>query len=361
MSMKRALLLLLFLGMVLAGSALEIGDLNHVVGYNPIFIEETPTDVQIMVNVNPSKGVYAYNLTMSLYNLPPGITVIGDATKTFQSVMDMRQTWTVTATEPDTYDFADAFKVVSWDNAVTLEVDKQYEETGEKITTIRGWTDSDALCEKHNRSGSFWGDENNCQVRINAEVCNVDKLAESSGVFSFECDLKEGNNTIEIKATDPGENTAETTVYRYYEKPFFEKYGAMLIGVGVLMFLGGLVFVLKRMKDSQEQLVEETKQIVDEALAKEKLEDLLAAEKHLLKIYIQSLGGATGVIKQLIPIWEKIIEQDQRLWDAPIMDDYSALVLEANPYLKTVPPGVWYIVREQYNRLMRGRKGLSGK
>jgi len=70
--MKRALLLVMLLGMALAGSALTKDDFSYTVKNNPVPLSEKDSLVQVIFNLDQHAPVNAFNIT-ARFVAPTGI------------------------------------------------------------------------------------------------------------------------------------------------------------------------------------------------------------------------------------------------------------------------------------------------
>ncbi len=356
MNKTSAVALLLLLGVALAGSALENNDFHITVWDNPKLLKQGGNTVKISIEVDARKAQTAYGVTVRF--TPPHALSSGETEKTISEAITptayQSAYWEIGATQLGTYDLSNAFEVVSWDDSVELDADKLPETTNEKTVTISGQTDGATYCEEHNYSG-FWGEPENCQVRIflNAEEAG---WAAKDGSFSFEHGLEEGENQIIIGAMDPGGNTNETTEVTMYTPPWEQKHGTTLLLVGGVLIAGALAFVLKRVHEMK-QIEENVKTIIDGAIAKAQLGDLLEAEKQVFDTYQQG-KGLRSLILQLTPLWKKIIELTpdlNSLTGEETEGEITAVLMDANPNMRTLTSGVRFMIVKQYISLVKKR------
>ena len=68
--MKRALLLILLLGVAVAGSALTVNDFNYAVQGTPTTLLTKPMNITVSFRLIPQAEYSAYNITVMMAKLP---------------------------------------------------------------------------------------------------------------------------------------------------------------------------------------------------------------------------------------------------------------------------------------------------
>ncbi|MFC2174665.1 hypothetical protein ACFLQ2_02235 [archaeon] len=350
--MKRGLMLILLISTVLAASALEKSDFSYGVKDNPVELTENHQFVVVDVKLDARVGVNAFDVVSQFKSLnsvqakAETITVDSLVAETGAEVL-----WELKATQPGEYDLSNAFEVVSWDDSVALDVDKLPAESGEQTITISGWTDAATVCERHNFVG-FWGERENCQVKIT--VGNGEYWAERSGVFTFEHELKEGENEVTITARDPGGNTEEKTVVIAYVPSAGdvakENVIPIVVGIIAVIAMAGL-FVLWRSKQQSKKVATE---ITEKALADFSLDELHEKQRKLFEEHIklsQQHGGYSPISgNKLLYIFDLITKKDQ-YYSQPFTDVMLAIKEHEEIFKdEQAPPVIRRILLEQYSK-----------
>jgi len=352
--MKTALLLVLLLSTVIAASALEKSDLTVVPESNPLYLETGENGISVIVSVNPQRTEAVYGVSLKFVPIS-GISS-SETEKTLPEAVTADYEgitgWTITAIQAGTYDLSGAFEVVSWDDSVSLEMDELPGVSGEKVVTISGWTDAAKYCEEHNYSG-FWGERENCQVKITAG--DEEYWAERSGVFSFEHELSKGGNRLDLRAMDPGGNTNEAVVMIEYVPTIMDTLKEQIIPVVIVLvvFIAGIIgfFVLWKGKREAKGIA---KEVTERALAEFSLDELHERQRKLFQEHImksQQRGGYYDVTgKQLLYIFDLITQKDP-YYQQQFPD--SALAIKEHEGIfkdEKVPAVIRKILLEQYSK-----------
>ncbi len=307
--MKKALLLVLLFSIAIAGSALEKNDFSYLIENNPRSLDVEYSKVNLALRLEPKVKNPAFNVTLKLKNTLE--TQSKEETKSIPSLKLMHNViieWQLKATEAGTYDLSNAFEVVSWDDSVSLQVDAYPENSNQKIITISGWTDTATLCEKHNYSG-FWGEQENCQVKLTAN--GKEYWAERSGVYSFTYELEKGENRIDLHAMDPGGNTNEQVLMITYTPSIMntmQEYIVWILGIVIVLGIIAAILISKFVLNKSEQIATKTYE-------EHSLDELKEKQTKMFQTLIINSSKAGGFHKQtaleLIELFKTIIKKDE--------------------------------------------------
>ncbi len=293
--MKKAWLLLTAL--ILIPSALAVQEPALQKNDFSITVRQRPDSIRTQTS---ARGHSAFNVTINAkthekeFNLTPSsqkLLVLQEEKS--------KNIWGITGSLPSGYDLPNTFKVVSWDNTTQLEPDPIPDENNQKIIEISGRTDPAIECNQSKK----------CRTTILVNEKELGK-ADEDGSFTFNYELKEGENQLKIVAKDPGDNKNIQTLTTSYMVPFYRKYQWPLIGAGILLALFAAVIVGLIVKKSTEKEIGETKH----ELTEKELKKLRKKERKLLKKYGRGGGGRAAVI-QLKEVWEEVIERDPEFQD----------------------------------------------
>ncbi len=348
--MKAGLLLVLLLGMALAGSALGKEALVCTPLQKELALELPQQEISCLLMLDPRATAGAFNVSV-VSRLPSGLLAQGGDIRVVDYLgpaEKAKMAWLVSG-EPGTYDLSNAFEVVSWDDSVSLQLDPIPEETSESTVTIRGWTDAATLCEKHNYTG-FWGKRENCQVKLT--VNGKDYWAERSGAFAIEYSLEKGENRIDITAMDPGGNTAEKVVMVSYSPPAGE-----LLRENIVPVVAGTAAVLLLVVVG---LYWRSKKGVKELVGEASLESLRERQARLFAEYAQKSRTMAGgvdrkALGELVENFKLILKKDS--YYSQRFQSPERAIGEHEPIFadESVPKIIRAVLREQYVKEYRGK------
>jgi type II secretory pathway pseudopilin PulG len=212
--MRAFLVLCLLLSSALAASALN--ESNFSVGSvpNSWSFPSAGVDTPVVLQVKlVSTNFPAFNVSLGVAEIPSGLKVVSELPLTVEGVVrsseSIEASVVLAASEAGSYDLSNSFKVVSWDDSVSLSVDPVDKGVSARKLTVSGTTDAAALCASHKFKG-VWSEQENCNVRIT--INNEEPFyADEEGHFSRDIELKEGVNDVRVLAMDPGGNTEENS------------------------------------------------------------------------------------------------------------------------------------------------------
>lgn len=198
------------------------------------------TKNKIRANVENGKAP-VYALYVEVVNLPSCVSLKDNKTKFIDFLEQNKEEkiwWTINSSDSCNLNLTkDNFKVVSWDNSVSLQglmvnnlpvKNNSFLKTETPEVMIEGFTDSATFCkemQKETKNKStfwFWTKKEHCntKVRINDQPWFY---ADDEGYFvSNKLKLEEGNNTFTVTVKDPGLNTNSVTFTIEYAPPLSE-------------------------------------------------------------------------------------------------------------------------------------------
>ncbi|MCD6522504.1 MAG: hypothetical protein J7K68_02040 [Candidatus Diapherotrites archaeon] len=329
--MRQWLCLILLLSLVYAGSALSVDDFEILIENGPHKVISGQS-IQVITHVHLNKDVDAYNITIGFIS---DVLTAEPKTRTIDKLDKDTSKITWVLYGPDgTYDLSNAFKIISWDNSVKLELNMS-NETKDPKPILSLITDPADLCEKHKFKG-FWGEDENCFVKVYVND-TFQGFADENGVYEEtlkNLELIPGENVLVIRVEDPGKNTAEGKVVVVYKPPLISMLKEYLVyivlGFIVLLFVvGAIVFVEMKKKEKEHiaSLYEKQKKIAEELERYWQLE----ARGALTTVDRNMMENAK---REMEHIAEELRKKDEKEWIRKGYELIVSLILHKNAFWK---------------------------
>jgi len=356
--MKQWLCLILLLSLVYAGSALSVDDFEIKIKEGPIkSISPSGTSISVYISLATNESARAFNVVLGFVPLP-GLKADKNEVEIEKIENKEKRIWTLYGN--GTYDLSNAFKIISWDNSVKLELNIT-NETDDPNPILSLTTDPADLCKKHKFKG-FWGEDENCFTEIFVNSTSQG-YANESGSFSKRIEgltLKKGKNLLVISAVDPGGNVEERNVTIVYNPSVqtYVKENILYIGafIAIVGALGIFIYIKTKRSSRLKELYRKERELA------EKLEKYWRQEaRGMMTLVDKSQMEVTT--SQLDGVVDEIRSIDRKGWLKRGYELLISLILHNNAfwdvYMKRIHRYNDNEVKEIVGRLRKNRKEVE--